>query len=114
MTATKTVVFTNIGDQALPITETTIGTGAEALNVESLEVGGVSISPGRGTFVLNGTTPVAVPDTGAVAGSAYAITLNTLGGTQGAQPVVTGITPGTGFNVKGTASDTSTYNWVRL
>jgi len=115
MAATKTTVFSPpIGDVVLPITETTVGTGAEAASFESLEVGGVPFAPGRGTFTLNGATPVAVPDTGALATSVYAISLNTLGGTQGAQPVVTGVTAGTGFDVKGTASDTSIYNWVRL
>ena len=67
--------------------------------------------PTVGTFVLNGVTPVTVAAATVTAGSQIAITLKTVGGTVGAQPHVETITPGTGFTVEGTASDSSTYNY---
>lgn len=65
-----------------------------------------------GTFICNGATPVTVADTDVIAGSNILISLNTVGGTVGAIPAVKTITPGTGFTVAGTASDTSTYNYL--
>ncbi len=65
-----------------------------------------------GTFVANGATSVVVADTDVDAGSNIVISLNTVGGTVGAIPSVKTITPGTGFTVSGTASDTSTYNYL--
>jgi hypothetical protein len=65
-----------------------------------------------GTFVCNGTTPVTVADTNLTANSVVVITLLTVGGTVGAVPAVKTVTPGTGFTVAGTASDTSTYNYL--
>ena len=67
-----------------------------------------------GTFVLNGATPVTVANTAVTAGSMIIVTLLTVGGTVGAIPAVTSITPGTGFTITGTASDTSTYNYLRI
>lgn len=62
------------------------------------------------TFTCNGTSNVTVawPDT--TANSIIVPTLKTVGGTVGAIPRVTTITPGTGFTMAGTASDTSVYN----
>ena len=68
----------------------------------------------RGTLVANGTTTVVVADTNVLATSAIAITLNTLGGAQGAQPTVVAIVPGVSFSIKATAADTSTYNYAIL
>lgn len=65
-----------------------------------------------GTVTLNGTTPVSVSQTGVTSGSVISFTLKTVGGTVGAYPVVKTITPSTGFTVIGTASDTSTYNYI--
>ncbi len=65
-----------------------------------------------GTFVCNGATPVTVADTAVKAGSNILISLNTVGGTVGAIPAVQTKTAGTGFTVVGTASDTSTYNYL--
>ncbi len=65
-----------------------------------------------GTFVANGATSVVVADTAVDAGSNIFISLNTVGGTVGAIPSVKTITPGVGFTVSGTASDTSTYNYL--
>jgi hypothetical protein len=64
-----------------------------------------------GTFTCNGTTPVVVANTAVTADSNIIFTLKTVGGTVGAIPRCVTITPGTGFNVAGTASDTSVYNY---
>lgn len=66
------------------------------------------------TFTCNGATPVVVawPDT--TANSIIIPTLKTVGGTVGAVPSVKTITPGTGFTIAGTASDTSVYNLLIL
>ena len=53
-----------------------------------------------------------VADAGVTAASNIIPTLGTVGGTVGAIPHVTTITPGTGFTIAGTASDTSTYNYI--
>ena len=65
-----------------------------------------------GTFVANGVTPVTVANSMVTANSAIIITLKTVGGTVGAVPAIQTITAGTGFTVAGTASDTSTYNYL--
>jgi len=67
-----------------------------------------------GTFVLNGATTVAVANTSVTAVTDIILmSLNVAGGTVGAQPHLTQApTPGTGFSVVGTASDTSTYNYM--
>ena len=65
----------------------------------------------RGTFVLNGATPVTVSAPLTTANSCINFTLKTVGGTVGAYPVIQTITAGTGFTVQGTAGDTSTYNF---
>lgn len=62
-----------------------------------------------GSFICNGTTPVTVTEPKIGTTSSIIITLQTVGGTVGAVPAIQTITPGTGFTVKGTASDTSTY-----
>lgn len=82
------------------------GTGAPTL--ESFVV------LGFGTFVCNGATPVTVADAGVALTSIIIASLNTAGGTVGAIPRVVTITAGTGFTINGTASDTSTYNYLRL
>jgi hypothetical protein len=64
-----------------------------------------------GTFTANGTTPVVVANTAVTANSIIVFTLKTVGGTVGAIPRCVTITPGTGFNVNCTASDTSVYNY---
>jgi len=67
-----------------------------------------------GTVTINGVTPVTVANTNIDANSLVIFTLKTVGGTVGAIPVVETITPGTGFTAQGTASDTSTYNYLIL
>jgi hypothetical protein len=66
------------------------------------------------TFTCNGTTPVTVAAPEVTATSIIIPTLKTVGGTVGAIPAVKTITPGTGFTIAGTASDTSVYNVVVL
>lgn len=65
----------------------------------------------HGTVTLNGASDVTVANTAITTGSVVVFTLGTVGGTVGAAPVIDTITPGTGFTVKGTASDTSVYNY---
>ena len=65
-----------------------------------------------GTFVCNGVTPVTVGNTSVAITDAIIISLNTVGGTVGALPVLQTITASTGFTVAGTALDTSTYNYT--
>lgn len=65
-----------------------------------------------GTVTLNGATQVTVANTRVTANSVIVYTLKTVGGTVGAAPVTDTITAGTGFTVKGTASDTSVYNYL--
>jgi hypothetical protein len=69
----------------------------------------------QGTVVLNGATPVTVANALMTANSVVLFTLKTVGGTVSPNaPNVLTTTPGTGFTVGGTASDTSTYNYVIL
>lgn len=65
-----------------------------------------------GTVTLNGATPVSVANTSITAGSTVIFTLKTVGGTVGAYPAIQTITPGVGFDVAGTALDTSVYNYA--
>lgn len=65
-----------------------------------------------GTVTLNGATPVSVSNTSITAGSVVIFTLKTVGGTVGAYPAIQTITPSTGFDVAGTAGDTSVYNYA--
>ena len=69
---------------------------------------------GYGTFVANGTSPVTVADPNITATSGIIPFLVTVGGTVGAIPVPQTKTAGTGFTVLGTASDTSTYGYLRI
>ena len=65
-----------------------------------------------GTFTANGTSPVSVTNSKVTANSVIIPTLKTVGGTVGAVPAVKTITPGTGFTIAATASDTSVYNYA--
>lgn len=65
-----------------------------------------------GTVTLNGATNVTVAAPAVTANSIIVFTLKTVGGTVSpSAPNVKTITPGTGFAVAGTASDTSVYNY---
>lgn len=65
-----------------------------------------------GTFTCDGTNAVTVTNAKVTANSVIVVTLKTVGGTVGAVPSVKTITPGTGFTISGTASDTSVYNYA--
>lgn len=64
-----------------------------------------------GTFTATGASAVTVNNSSVTADSLIVFTLKTVGGTVGAYPSVKTITPGTGFTVAATASDTSVYNY---
>jgi hypothetical protein len=68
----------------------------------------------RGTFIATGAAPVTEANAAITATSVVAISLNTVGGAQGAHPTVVAIVPGVSFDVTATAADTSTYNYVIL
>jgi len=79
----------------------------EVLNENFAELYGSS-----GTVTLNGATGVTVANPAVTANSIIVFTLKTVGGTVSPNaPNVKTITPGTGFTVAGTASDTSVYNY---
>lgn len=64
-----------------------------------------------GTFTLNGATNVVVNNANLAVGDLIVYSLRTVGGTVGTHPVVKVRTNGTGFQVAGTAADTSTYDY---
>lgn len=82
------------------------------VEAESLEAPLSLPSAFRGTFTATGTDPVNVSNENVTANSQILITLKTVGGTVGAIPAVKMITPGAGFTVAATASDTSVYNYA--
>lgn len=87
-------------------------TNTTATKVNTLTYG---TNGGReGTFVCNGATPVVVSNGNATANDVIAATLKSIGGSQGAQPVVTAISAATSFTIVCTAGDTSTYNYVMI
>lgn len=65
-----------------------------------------------GTFICNGATGVDVANTSIAVTDTIVFSLNTVGGTVGAIPSIKTITAGVGFNVAGTALDTSVYNYT--
>ena len=77
-------------------------------------LGGINriISGRSGSFTANGASAVTVVNKLVTPSSVIAVTLKTVGGTVGAVPAVKTITPGTGFTIAGTASDTSIYNYA--
>lgn len=116
----KTTLFSSTtGDITFPITPTSIdgmvigATTPAAGTFTALSATSITGSLGAsGTFVVNGVTPVTVANAAVTANSQILITLKTVGGTVGAIPHVATITPGTGFTIIGTASDSSTYNYT--
>lgn len=101
----------------------TVGSPAANLGLASelpVVVGGAGGTPtpflgiGYGTVTLNGTTPVTVADPNVTASSVIVFSLTTIGGTVGVFPHIATITPGTGFTILGTASDTSVYSYLRF
>lgn len=65
-----------------------------------------------GTFTANGATAVVVAAPKVTANSQIQMTLKTVGGTPAGAPFLSAITPGTGFQVKSVAGDTSVYNYT--
>lgn len=65
-----------------------------------------------GTFIANGASTVTIVDSNVGTNSIVAISLQVVGGTVGSPPIIKTITPGTGFTVTCTASDTSTYGYL--
>lgn len=72
-------------------------------------VGGIDAL--RGTFTLNGATNVVVNNANLAVGDLVVYSLRTVGGTVGTHPVMKTRTNGTGFEVAGTAADTSVYDY---
>lgn len=66
-----------------------------------------------GTFIGAGGTAVTVTNTNILATTPIVISLNTVGGTVGAHPVIQTITSGS-FTVTTTLADSSTYNYTVL
>lgn len=85
------------------------GTGGATAAIARTNLGVPTFS--AGTFTINGVTPVSVADANVTASSVFAFGLKTVGGTVGAVPHPATVTPGTGFTVVGTASDSSVYNY---
>lgn len=86
------------------------GTGAATAAIARTNLGLPTFH--SGTFTINGVTPVSVADANVTASSVVTIGLKTVGGTVGAIPHLATITPGTGFTVVGTASDSSSYSYT--
>jgi len=91
---------------------TNVTSGSEAVTFTYL--GSAFHASATGTFICNGATPVTVTDAHLTPSSNITVTLQTVGGTVGAVPAVKTVTPGTGFTIAGTASDTSTYQYTIL
>lgn len=85
--------------------------GTEVINTQDLAN---LVTAKRGTVTLTGAVGVVVANTSVLTSSVIALSFKTLGGTQGAQPVVTAISAGVSFTVAGTALDTSIYNYAIL
>ncbi len=103
MALPNTALATGAGLQFVPPQGAGLGLPTESFAVIAL-----------GTFTANGASSVTVTDAGVTASSIIIPTLATVGGTVGALPAVKTITPGTGFTVAATASDTSIYNYLRI
>jgi hypothetical protein len=98
------------GTEILQVTGVAANGQLGAIN-EQITTGQLACALGSGTFVANGTSAVTVTNAAITTTAVVIISLNTVGGTVGALPVVTTITAGTSFTVAATASDTSTYNY---
>jgi hypothetical protein len=78
----------------------------------SLEVSGNLVLPSLvGEVVVNGATPVLVPNPNITASSIVLFTLKTAGGTPSVVSA-TNLVPGTSFDAVGLAGDTSTWNYL--
>jgi len=64
-----------------------------------------------GTFTANSATPVAVSAAGITTKSVIVMSISAGAGANAGSAVITGVTPGNGFQSVSGAADTSTYNW---
>ncbi len=64
-----------------------------------------------GTFTLAGTAIITVSNTSISTSDLISFSINHVGGTVGAHPVIKTITPATGFTVNGSSGDLSSYNY---
>lgn len=83
-------------------------TGTSAFTMVGTEQGYL---PHGGTVTVTGATAATVADTNVTTYSQVTFTLRSVGGTVGAIPKVTTITPGTGFTVVAITADQSVYNY---
>ncbi len=91
----------------------TFGTGTQITGIGAPCTTSCFFLLSSGTVTMNGTTPVVVAATQVTANSTIVFTIKTVGGTVSPNaPNVKTITPGTGFTVSATASDTSIYNYT--
>lgn len=90
----------------------TFGTGTQVTGIGAPCTVSCFFMLSSGTVTLTEATPVVVAAATVTANSTIVFTLKTVGGTVGAYPAVQTITPGTGFTVAGSASDTSVYNFT--
>lgn len=95
-------------------TPLSLAQGGTAATTAAAALAGLITAGKVGTFVCNGVTPVTVNNVNITANSVVIVCLKTVGGTVGAVPAVKTITPGGGFTIAGTASDSSTYNFIIL
>lgn len=91
----------------------TFGTGTQVTGIGAPCTVSCYFMLSSGTVTLDGATPVTVSATQVTANSTIVFTIKTAAGTVSPNaPNVLTITPGTGFTVGGTASDTSLYNYT--
>jgi hypothetical protein len=113
MTATPSVPGTlmvdPVGNEIVEIGG--VGPQSQQCTVNQIASGGTA---NAGTFTANGATGVVVANANVTANTIVLIGINTIGGSQGAQPTVTTLTPGVSFTVVGTSGDTSKYNYKLL
>ncbi len=93
---------------AVPVSVANGGLGGASL---AANTAGIPTQFVKSTFTLTGATPLTVPNAAITINSLIIISLNTVGGTVGAQPHVKTIGAGT-MDVVGTAADTSVYNYM--
>lgn len=118
--ASLAIAGATIGTDVLAITGTFSFSGAGSVGgaiTYAVAAAGPVLKRGAngrvGTFVANGVTPVTISNTSVAITDAIIISLNTVGGTVGANPPdIQTITAGVGFTVAGLTLDTSTYNYA--
>lgn len=105
VTATAGGVTATAGDITATNGNVIIGTAGKTLEIKT------GTNAKAGTATANGTTAVTVNTTAVTANSLIFLGGNTPAGTPSA-PYVFAVTPGTSFQFKAAASDTSTIAWM--